>query len=471
MNRRRFLSRFGTVALFSAVPFASSAQTLPISGAQLRGTKSATDYGVVPDAAVDQSALFQAMADAAAANGEAIFLPGGMYVLSGIRLPSGLRVEGVPGRTQLVQAGTGALFQANDGESVTLRGLVIDGLDRAADENEGLIDFRNVAGLDISTCTLRGAGANAVYLEGCSGRLQGNSISDARLFAVFSIDGAGLSISGNNIRDCRNGGVIIHRSAPGHDGAIVTGNRISDTGATNGGTGQWGNAINFFRTDDVVAANNVISNSAFSAIRGNSVRGMQVIGNVCRDSGETAIYAEFAFEDAIIANNMIDGAANGISATNLDHGGHGATITGNIIRNLRTTGPYEPDFPGFGTGIGVEADATVTGNVIDGAPLYGINAGWGPYLRDVIVSANTIRGARFGIGVSAADGAGHALIRGNLISARETGIQTHEWGKPVARPSRRAGTGAAQCHSVRQYRDVRLKPAGFRRPRSRSSSS
>lgn len=431
MSRRRFLSRFGTVALFSAVPFSASTQTLPISGARLRGTKSATDYGIVPGAAVDQSALFQAMVDAAAANGEAAFLPGGMYVLSGIHLPSGLRLEGVPGRTQLVHAGTGALFQASDGESITLSGLLIDGLDRAADENEGLIDFRNVAGLVIDDCILRGAGANTVYLEGCSGRLQGNLISGAGVFAIYSMDGAGLSVSGNTINDCRNGGIVIHRNVSGHDGAIVTGNRISNTGAANGGTGQWGNAINFFRTDDVIAADNLISNSAFSAIRGNSVRGMQATGNICRDSGETAIYAEFAFEDAIIANNMIDGAANGISATNLDHGGHGATITGNIIRNLHTTGPYEPDFPGFGTGIGVEADATVTGNVIDGAPLYGINAGWGPYLRDVVVSANTIRGARFGIGVSAADGAGHALIRDNLIAARETGIQAHEWGKPA----------------------------------------
>jgi uncharacterized secreted repeat protein (TIGR03808 family) len=159
---------------------------------------------------------------------------------------------------------------------------------------------------------------------------------------------------------------------------------------------------------------------------------MQVTGNVCTDSGETAIYAEFAYENAVITDNTVDGAANGISAPNLDHGGHGATITGNIVRNLRTTAPYEVDFPAFGTGIGVEADAVVTGNLIENAPLYGINAGWGPYLRNVEVAENTIRNARIGIGVSAVDGAGRATIHRNAIGAYETGILAHAWGEAVA---------------------------------------
>ncbi|MFZ2101559.1 MAG: TIGR03808 family TAT-translocated repetitive protein [Oricola sp.] len=432
MNRRQFLSSLGASALSTAAPGAALAQTRLLSDASLRGTKSAAEYGVLPGLAGDQSAAFQAMLNTAATAGDAVFLPGGTYVLSGIRLPSGMLLEGVPGRTQLAHSGSGPLLQSAGSESITLRGLLIDGLGRPAGEDEGLIDLRNVDGLSIETCTLRGAGGNAVHMEGCSGALRGNTISDAGVFAIYSMDGAGLSVSGNTIRDCRNGGVVIHRSSSGRDGSIVTGNRIENTGAANGGTGEWGNAINFFRTDDVIAANNIISGSAFTAVRGNSVRRMQVIGNICRDSGETAIYAEFAFEDAVIANNTIDGAANGISATNLDSGGHGATITGNIIRNLHMTGPYEAEFPGFGTGIGVEADATVTGNVIADAPLYGINVGWGPYLRDVVISANTIRDARFGIGVSAAEGAGRALIRDNLISARKSGIQAHEWGKSVA---------------------------------------
>ena len=43
----------------------------------------------------------------------------------------------------------------------------------------------------------------------------------------------------------------------------------------------------------------------------------------------------------------------------------------------------------------------VTGNVIEGAPAYGIMIGWGPHLRDVSVTDNLIRNVLIGIGVSA----------------------------------------------------------------------
>ena len=37
---------------------------------------------------------------------------------------------------------------------------------------------------------------------------------------------------------------------------------------------------------------------------------------LCSRSGETAIYAEFAFQGAVIGSNIVDGAANGISVVN-----------------------------------------------------------------------------------------------------------------------------------------------------------
>ena len=69
-----------------------------------------------------------------------------------------------------------------------------------------------------------------------------------------------------------------------------------------------------------------------------------------------------------------------------------------------------------GIGIVVEADAAVTGNVIENAPSFGIMAGWGKYLRDVTISGNVVRNAFVGIGVSVVSGAGTALVSNNLIS-------------------------------------------------------
>ena len=53
-----------------------------------------------------------------------------------------------------------------------------------------------------------------------------------------------------------------------------------------------------------------------------------------RRCGEVALYAEFGFEGALIANNTVDGAAIGVSVTNFNEGGRLAVVQGNIIRNL-----------------------------------------------------------------------------------------------------------------------------------------
>ncbi len=83
-------------------------------------------------------------------------------------------------------------------------------------------------------------------------------------------------------------------------------------------------------------------------------------------------------------------------------------------------------------GISVEADAVVSGNVIENVEGAGIQAGWGPYLRDVAISANVVRGADYGITVSVVDGAGTVVIADNLIAdARLGAIVGMEWDKPV----------------------------------------
>jgi uncharacterized secreted repeat protein (TIGR03808 family) len=64
--------------------------------------------------------------------------------------------------------------------------------------------------------------------------------------------------------------------------------------------------------------------------------------------GEVAIYAEFGFEGAVIANNTIDGAAIGVAVTNFNQGGRLAVVQGNLIRNLVPKRPAGTD-PNDGT--------------------------------------------------------------------------------------------------------------------------
>ena len=167
---------------------------------------------------------------------------------------------------------------------------------------------------------------------------------------------------------------------------------------------------------------NRIKGAAFSAVRGNAASNLQILGNTCTGLGEVALYAEFGFEGAMIANNVVDGAAVGVAVTNFNEGGRLAAVQGNIIRNLVPKRPIgtAPD-DDAGIGIYVEADTSVTGNVIENAPSFGIVAGWGKYLRDVAITGNVIRNAFVGIGVTVAPSAGTALVNGNTISGTPRG--------------------------------------------------
>jgi uncharacterized secreted repeat protein (TIGR03808 family) len=276
--------------------------------------------------------------------------------------------------------------------------------------------------LRLTDCEITGSGGNGIWLENVSGSLMGNIISRVTGTGIVSFDALGLLVGQNTIQDTSDNGIEILRTAIGDDGSQVIDNRIEDIKAGPGGSGQYGNAINAFRAGNVIVRGNRIHNCDYSAVRGNSASNIQISGNSITSVREVALYSEFAFEGAVIANNTVDGAATGVSVCNFNEGGRLSVVQGNIIRNLlpkRPTGTAPDD--DAGVGIYVEADTSVTGNVIENAPSFGIIAGWGKYLRDVAITGNVIRNAFIGIGVSVAPGAGTALVNNNMISAAPRG--------------------------------------------------
>ncbi|TIO67990.1 MAG: TIGR03808 family TAT-translocated repetitive protein, partial [Mesorhizobium sp.] len=174
-----------------------------------------------------------------------------------------------------------------------------------------------------------GSGKNGLALEHVSGRIGRCDVSGAADAGIYSVEAGGLEISGNTVSDCANGGILVHRWQQAEDGTIVSGNRVQRIGARSGGTGQNGNGINAFRAGNVIISANVVSDCAFSAIRANSSSNLQITGNTCSRSGETGIYSEFSFEGAILSNNLVDGAANGISIVNFNEGGRMAVCSNN----------------------------------------------------------------------------------------------------------------------------------------------
>jgi len=418
LDRRALLTGSAVAAL---VPAAAAAAP-PVHGFD------AVQFGVRPGAPDDQTARLQRAIDEAARARRPLTLAAGQYRAGALRLPNGAQIFGVRGATHLTLTHGPSLLSADGGEDITLSGLTIDGAKLPLPPNRGLVHLAQVKRLRISDCSIANAGGNAIALESCDGIVESNTLANAADNSLFCNDSRGLVIRGNTLRGAGNGGIRVWQSAKRHDGSIVADNTIEDIGARAGGTGQNGNGVNVFRAASVIVRNNVIRRCAFSAVRGNAASGLQILGNTCGAIGEVALYAEFDFEGAVISANTVDGAALGVVCTNFNDGGRLAVVQGNLIRRLTPRRPQGgPD--AAGVGIAVEADAAITGNVIEDAPSMGISIGAGKYMRDVSVTGNVVRRAGLGIGVSVAPGAGSAVVTGNLVAECRGGIVGMEWDK------------------------------------------
>jgi len=438
LNRRHILAAAGMTAL------ARPAKAAPLA---TFGVDAAT-FGVRAGAGEDQSRELQRAIDHAAKTRVPLMLAPGIYRAGDLKLPSGVTLVGVRSATKLVFTKGASLLSAEHAETVTLSGLTLDGARAPFPGGRGLADLRDTKDLRLADCAIDNAAGNAVRLEKCQGEVTRCTVGAAADNALFCLDNSGLRIAFNTIRGSGNGGIRVWQSEKRRDASLIADNTIEDTRAVAGGSGENGNAINIFRAANVIVRGNHIRNAAFSAIRGNAASDIQILGNNCSGLDEVAIYSEFDFEGAVIADNVIDEAAIGISVTNFKQGGRLATVRGNLVRNLRARQPGTPP-DAAGIGIGVEADTTVTGNVVENAQTAGISAGWGQYLRNVVISDNVVRQSGFGITVSVASNAGTAVISANSISGAKRGaIVGMEWQKAV--------TGDLAAAGAERYPQLRI---------------
>ena len=346
------------------------------------------------------------------------------------------------GATKLVFNGGASMLSGEGAGSIGLTGITLDGGGIPLPTRRGLVHCLGGRDIRITDCEITGSGGNGIWFEQVSGDVSGNIITNTASTAIVSFDAQGLLVSRNTILGTNDNGIEILRTAIGDDGTLVLDNRIEDIKAGPGGSGQYGNAINAFRAGNVIVRGNRIRNCDYSAVRGNSASNIQISGNSVSDVREVALYSEFSFEGAVIANNTVDGAAFGVSVCNFNEGGRLAVVQGNIIRNLLPKRPIgtAPD-DDAGVGIYVEADTSVSGNVIENAPSFGIIAGWGKYLRDVVIIGQRdpqrlCRHRRVG-----GAGRGHGA-----------GQQQHDFGNAARRRGRARSRPAGHAGSVRRRR-------------------
>lgn len=419
VKRRQFMGA-------SAAGFAGALAMSPDSARAAQPTsmlgRDATQYGVRSGSPDDQTKALQRAIDEAARAQVPLALPPGIYRTGLLRLQGGTQLIGVRGATKFVFNGGASMLQGEGAGGIGLSGITFDGGGVPLPTRRGLIHCSGGRDIRITECEITASGGNGIWLEQVSGDISGNIFTKIATTAVVSFDAQGLIVSRNSIAGTNDNGIEILRTSIGDDGTLVADNRIEDIKAGPGGSGQYGNAINAFRAGNVIVRGNRIRNCDYSAVRGNSASNIQITGNSVSDVREVALYSEFSFEGAVIANNTVDGAAVGVSVCNFNEGGRIAVVQGNVIRNLLPKRPIgtAPD-DDAGVGIYVEADSSVAGNVIENAPSFGIVAGWGKYLRDIAITGNVIRKAFVGVGVSVVPGAGTALVNNNMISETPRG--------------------------------------------------
>ncbi|HVW93810.1 MAG TPA: TIGR03808 family TAT-translocated repetitive protein, partial [Devosia sp.] len=303
MSNSGKLTRRSTLVLAAAASAALPARAA--APARQQGT-------IRGDSDADQSEAVQKALDAARASGAPLTLPPGRIRVANLVFPASVRVVGVPGATVLA-ADSGPV-----GTAPSADGLVLDGVGFTGGDGAALLTVSGSDGVRIVNCRFTG-GATGLKLEDVGGTVEDCAFAGSGI-ALFSSNSRGLTIRGNRLAECGNGGILVWRDAPGADGSVVSGNRIAGVRASDGGSGQNGNGINIYRADDVVIADNVISDCDFSAIRVNTGKNTSIRGNNCSNCREVAIYSEFAFSGSAIIGNIVDGASGGISITNSDQG-------------------------------------------------------------------------------------------------------------------------------------------------------
>lgn len=354
----------------------------------------------------DQSKALQKALDDAMDRGGSVILPPGRYIAAGLTINRPVILAGTPGQTVLAGTKDRPILSIGNTEDVVLNGIGFEGGGDTQVEADS-------AALRIDNCSFQKGPGSGLSMENCSGRIAGNRFGHIEETALFSNNSKGLEISGNHVHDIGDNGIQVWTSTSREDGSIVTNNRVERVAARSGGTGQNGNGINIFRAGNVLVSSNRITDCAFSAIRNNSGWNCQIIGNSVSRMGEVAIYVEFAFQGAVVSNNLIENVSMGISITNFDVEGRLAVCSNNIVRNA-TGGGSLPDRAACG--IHAEADTAITGNVVENAREVGISLGWGRYGRNLSATGNIIRACGKGVTVSLNPATGPALIANNIIS-------------------------------------------------------
>ena len=351
--------------------------------AALAGGVDVRQYGAAGDGGSDDTAAIRRAIAKAAGKGGVVFFPPGVYSVSWLEPSSASAWHGIAGASILKQRSKSPLLRLRGRNHVSFNGLVFEGRGGRDLNDKGLLVVEGASGgVSFEQCHVRDALGDGLVIRDSMATVRDCVFERIGDFGIIVNSKLEVRLLFNTLREIGNNGIRIQRSRPEDTRTLVIGNSIDKVRAVSGGDGPYGNGINIFRAHNVLVEGNHITNCAFSAIRSNLGHGCRYIGNHCANSGEVMLYIELGASEAVLmGNHLTNSGSSAISITNFNRGGRLATCTGNIIVNSG------------GSGIKVEADSIVQGNIIDGAPT-GIIAGFGRFVRNVNIDGNIIQDTR-----------------------------------------------------------------------------
>ena len=165
---------------------AATAEAAPLPQGALG--RSVADFGVEPNAERDQSAAMQRAIDELAPAGQPVVIPAGMYRIGKLQLPSRAAVLGVPGLSILVAPQGSPVFEFQNKQDVSLRGVAFIGAGAVA---------RECRNLTIVDCQVLSSGGDGLVCSGSGLLVTGNRASACAKSAIW-VEGDGL-VSNNLI--------------------------------------------------------------------------------------------------------------------------------------------------------------------------------------------------------------------------------------------------------------------------------
>ncbi|GJE19065.1 TIGR03808 family TAT-translocated repetitive protein [Methylobacterium marchantiae] len=399
------------------------------------------------------SDTFQAAINQAAAVQKPLYVAAGSYSVANLRISDKLKIFATKGSVTISSADTNSFFlTVQSGMSgvrisdVTIEGIIFDGENKpfaSAVTRPGLLRCVNVDRLTIRDCFISRSDRSGIDLIQSAGIIDSNEFYDCRT-AIYSNKSSGLIVSQNYIRDSKDNGIMVWRSEQASDGTIIQGNRIYGIQNNTGGSGEFGNAIFVYQSNNVTSSNNNIIGCNYSALRYSQSSNAIISNNQISSTRETAIFVEAPddsaapYEGVVVVGNAIFDAGEGIKVVNANLGSRRSTISNNVLKNIsqktfdQWASPSRDPATRYaittgGNGITASSDAVISGNLAESCGFSGIaltvsgsyNSETGTVRDQNAVAAsvvgNIIKNCPVGIGYSDDDLRGFANVSENII--------------------------------------------------------